>query len=389
MEKELTFEELYEAYNLCLKNKKKKMGTYNFVNEDLCKNLIKLLNELNKREYVPKQSNCYVITDPALREIYAAQFSDRIVQHFYMNEMESILEKELVDGCCSCRKGRGNDYALNLLKKYLIETSKKGTRDCYFLKIDLSGYFMSINRKQVSNKFIKLIEDKYIGNHKELLLYLTPIIFENNPSFNCIQKCTEKMRRKVPDRRKMNPKSDFGMAIGNLTSQAASNLNLNEFDNYVEKELKLEKYIRYVDDIVIISADKEKLIRSLNYIEDKLKESNQKINIKKTQIDTSYHGVPFLGKVSYPYGYQKPKKQTIIRTYQKAQKIQYTDISNLLSKANSQIGTLKNYNCRKLILNYNKILQIKTKNLIKLEEKSLKFKSNYSAISNNIKLVDI
>lgn len=36
---------------------------------------------------------------------------------------------------------------------------------------------------------------------------------------------------------------------------------------------------------------------------------------KKTKIDTAYHGVQFLGKVSYPYGYQRPSKQVIIRTY--------------------------------------------------------------------------
>ena len=45
MKRELTFEELYEAYNLCLKNKKRKMGTFNFVNDDLCKNLLELLDE--------------------------------------------------------------------------------------------------------------------------------------------------------------------------------------------------------------------------------------------------------------------------------------------------------------------------------------------------------
>lgn len=134
MEKKLTFEELYEAYNLCLKNKKRKIGTFNFVNDNLCSNLIELLNELNERKYVPKQSNCYVITDPALREIYAAQFSDRIVQHFYMKEIEDILENELIDGCCSCRKGKGNDYALKLLKKYLEETSKKRNRKLFFPK---------------------------------------------------------------------------------------------------------------------------------------------------------------------------------------------------------------------------------------------------------------
>lgn len=162
MDGKLTFEELYEAYNLCLKNKKRKLGTYNFVNEDLCKNLIELLDQLNKREYNPKQSNCYVITDPALREIYAAQFCDRIVQHFYMKEIGNILENELVDGCSSCRKEKGTDYALGLLKKYLIQTSKHGTKNCFFLKIDLSGYFMSINRKQVSAKFLELIKNKYM-----------------------------------------------------------------------------------------------------------------------------------------------------------------------------------------------------------------------------------
>ena len=373
MEEKLTFEELYEAYQLCLKNKKRKIGTYNFVNENLCKNLIDLLDKLNNREYYPQPSNCYIITDPALREIYAAQFCDRVVQHFYMKEVQKLLENELIEGCCSCRVGKGNDYALKLLKKYLEETSKKGTRDCYFLKIDLSGYFMSINRKQVSDKFYELIKSQYKGKHRQLLLYLTPIIFENNPAIDCIQKCNERMIRKVPERRKMNPNSEYGMAIGNLTSQAGSNLNLNDFDNYVVRELKLEKYVRYVDDIVIVSEDKKKLFEVLPLIYQKLKETNQIINKTKTKIDTAYHGVHFLGKISYPYGYQKPKKTTIIRTYRKARDIKYKSIENLVAKANSQIGVLKNYNCRKLILNYSELLKIKTDKILAFNKEKMVF----------------
>lgn len=339
MEDKITFEEIYEAYILCLNNKKKKLGTYKFVNDNLCENLMKLVTDLNERTYIPKTSNCYVITDPALREIYAAQFEDRIVQHFYMKEIENILEEELVDGCCSCRKGKGTDYALKLLKKYLIETSDYGKKDVFFLKIDLSDYFMSIDRKQVGEKFSKLIFNKYKGKHKELLLYLTPLIFENNPALNCKYKCNEKMREKVPERRKMKKDSKYGMAIGNLTAQAGSNLNLSDFDNYIVKDLKLEKYVRYVDDIVIIGNDKNKLIKVLPLIIEKLKETNQKINLKKTKIDTAYHGVPFLGKVSYPYGYQKPSKQVIIRTLQKAKKTKNTNNENLLAKTNAQIGS--------------------------------------------------
>lgn len=373
MEDRLEFEELYQAYNLCLKNKKKKRGTYKFTNEELCKNLIELIDKLNTHTYEPKPSNCYVITEPALREIYAAQFSDRIVQHFYMNEIEDILEEELIEGCCSCRKGKGTDYALKLLRNFITKTSNYGRKNCYYLKIDLSGYFMSIDRKQVSDKFRDLILEKYKGKHKELLLYLTPVIFENNPALNCRYKCNEEIRKKVPKRRKMNPDSNYGMAIGNLTAQAASNLNLKEFDEYVTKKLGLKQYVRYVDDIVIISDNKKKLIKELANIVEKLKETNQKINMKKTKIDTAYHGVQFLGKVSYPYGYQKPGKQLIIRVCQKGKNTKYDDKMELLSKTNSQIGTLKKYNARKLILQYKTILPQKAQNDLNFDENMCKF----------------
>ena len=373
MEKILKFEDLYEAYILCLKNKKRKKGTYNFVNIDLCTNLYEILNELNNKQYEPKPSNCYVITDPALREIYAAQFKDRVIQHFYLKEIEDILESKFVKGCSSCRKGKGTDYALNLLKTYLVNTSNNGKDDCYYLKIDLSGYFMSIDRKQVSLKFKNLIKNDYKGKHKQLLLYLTPIIFEINPALNCKYKCSEKLRNLVPERRKMKPYSQYGMAIGNLTAQAASNLNLNDFDNFVVNDLKFNQYVRYVDDAIIICKNKEKLKNAINKIKNKLNETHQILNEKKTKIDTAYHGVKFLGKISYPYGYQKTDKIVNKRLVFKAKTIKFKSNSNLLAKVNAQIGTLKNYNCRKVIFNYNQNLQINAKKLLMFDKDELKF----------------
>lgn len=373
MEDKIEFEELYKAYELCLKNKKKKIGTYNFTNEELCMNLILLLDELNNRTYKTKPSNCYVVTEPALRKIFAAQFGDRIVQHFYMMEVEDVLENMLIDGCCSCRKGKGTSYALNMLKNFLIKTSDNGKKPCFFLKIDLSGYFMSVDWRIVSEKFKKLIQNKSKGKHKELLLYLTPVIFENNPALDCEYKCSEQIRNLIPNRRKMDCNSNYGMAIGNLTAQAGSNLNLNNFDHYVIEELKLDKYIRYVDDIIIISDNKKQLIDTLPLIQNKLAETHQFIN-KKTKIDTAYHEVPFLGKVSHPYGYQKPSKQVIIRTCQRAKNIQYENEKNLIAKVNSQVGTLKGYNCRKLIRNYIDLLPSDAQNIIKERIKMVNWK---------------
>ena len=81
----------------------------------------------------------------------------------------------------------------------------------------------------------------------------------------------------------MKKDSEYGMAIGNLTAQAGSNLNLSDFDSYIVNELKLNQYIRYVDDIVIISKNKNKLIDTLPLIVKKLilnytKEVSSKVN---------------------------------------------------------------------------------------------------------------
>ena len=192
----LKFEELYNCYEICLKNKKRKIGTYSFVNNNLCENLFDLLQEINSRTYVPSPSNCYIVKYHAYREIFAAQFKDRIVQHFYMNELGDILNKKLVKGCASCIKNRGTSYALDLVKRYTLDISKNGTKNCYYLKIDLSGYFMSIKRQIVCDKFIELINNDYKGKHKDLLLYLTPLIFLNNQRENCSYKCTENERKR-------------------------------------------------------------------------------------------------------------------------------------------------------------------------------------------------
>ena len=61
MEDKIEFEELYKAYELCLKNKKKKIGTYNFTNEELCMNLIQLLDILKNTPNIQNAENYLMI----------------------------------------------------------------------------------------------------------------------------------------------------------------------------------------------------------------------------------------------------------------------------------------------------------------------------------------
>lgn len=109
------------------------------------------------------------------------------------------------------------------------------------------------------------------------------------------------------------------------------------------------------------------------HIIEKLSETHQYISRKKTKIDTAYHGVPFLGKVSFPYGYQTAKKETIVRMYQRAKELEFVDEDNFLARVNSQIGLLKQYNCRMLIQNYYRLVKGKMPENILFNESEFKF----------------
>ncbi|HEY0220858.1 MAG TPA: RNA-directed DNA polymerase [Candidatus Paceibacterota bacterium] len=93
-----------------------------------------------------------------------------------------------------------------------------------------------------------------------------------------------------------------GLPLGNLTSQLLVNIYMNEFDQYVKHRLKVKHYIRYADDFVIFSPNKDYLLSILQYIERYL---NQKLKLtlhpSKIHIKTLSSGVDFLGWVHFPH----------------------------------------------------------------------------------------
>jgi len=53
----------------------------------------------------------------------------------------------------------------------------------------------------------------------------------------------------------------LGLPLGNLTSQLLVNVYMNEFDQFAKHVLKIKYYIRYADDFVILSTDKDYILR--------------------------------------------------------------------------------------------------------------------------------
>lgn len=347
----ITFERIELAYKECIKKKSSKLSAMKFSAEDLCGNLQKIVDDINNRVYATSPSTCFVITYPTIREIFAADFRDRIVQHFFVQETTPILDKFLIENTTSCRLNKGTGYALEKLRQFAVEVSNYGKEDCFYLKIDFLGYFMSIRREYLTQLFIDIINNFYKGEYEEELLYLAPIIYLDDPTLNCILKVAPEILDKVPIRKSIFKSNDKGIAIGNITAQTGSNLNLNGFDHYITEGLNFPYYVRYVDDAIILSRNRKELIRALPLIEAKAAESGQEINMKKTKIETLYHGVQFLGKMTYPYGYQTLTKETRGRLFNSIKDLPEDDYK-LLSVLNSRMGLLKYYATYKDIQKY-------------------------------------
>jgi hypothetical protein len=91
------------------------------------------------------------------------------------------------------------------------------------------------------------------------------------------------------------------LPLGNLTSQLLVNVYMNEFDHYVARQLRIHHYIRYADDFVFMSADKQELVEMLPSIRDFLwNELRLTLHPDKVSIRTIASGVDFLGWVHFP-----------------------------------------------------------------------------------------
>ena len=94
---------------------------------------------------------------------------------------------------------------------------------------------------------------------------------------------------------------NIGLPLGNLTSQLFVNIYMNEFDQFAKHKLKAKYYIRYSDDFVIFSENKEWLKSIISPIKIFLKEKLRlELHPDKIHLKTLASGMNFLGMVNFP-----------------------------------------------------------------------------------------
>lgn len=294
----IELESLFEAYYDCRRGKRHSVNSLGFEvgYEDA---LVDLCHEINSHEYKPSRSIAFVVDKPVHREVFAADFRDRIIHHYIALRIEPLLEAQFTDRTFNCRKGKGTLCGVRRLHEDILLCSKHYTKDCYVLKMDIKSFFMSISKSLLNERMDEFICDKYNGSDKEDLRWLSSITIMHNPEENCICKSPEaKWEFLPPGKSLFLQNKDLGLAIGNLTSQLYANFYLDGFDHWMEDVLGFAYHGRYVDDFYIVDEDKSKLIASIPRIRGYLKtECRLTLHPNKVYIQHYSKGVKFTGAV--------------------------------------------------------------------------------------------
>lgn len=293
----IPIEDFFQAYFDCRKRKRKTANALKF-ERDYEENLVKLWKEVNNRKYKIGKSITFIVTRPKYREVFAADFRDRIVHHIIMQRLEPLFEESFIDDCYSCRKNKGTLYGVTRLSEKIKEASNNYTEECWIGKFDIKGFFMSIHKSILWSMTRDYVEKNYQEKDKELLLWLLEKVILHSPQLNCIKRSAEHLWKRIPANKSLfTCDPDCGLPIGNLTSQCLANFYLNEFDHIVSKKFN-GFYGRYVDDFYIISKNKKDILDYIPVMKDWLW-NNLKLRLhdKKLYIQRYEKGVVFIGSV--------------------------------------------------------------------------------------------
>lgn len=297
-------EDLFAAYFDARKNKRNTINALAFERNFEVK-IFHLFDEIMTRSYKPKPGICFIVDKPVKREIFAADFRDRVIHHFIYNYIYPVFEKVLIWDTYSCRKGKGVHYGIKRANHFIRSCSQNYKKDCYILKLDIKSYFMSM-RRDILYKIVEkelIARKEKIGFDLPLVLYLVKETIFNDPTVNCVIKGTRKDWEGLPPSKSLfNAKHCCGLPIGNLTSQLFGNTYLNDFDHFIKRNLKLKYYGRYVDDLIIINEDSNYLKKVIPEIRNYLKrELHLELHPNKIFLQHFSKGVKYLGAVIKPY----------------------------------------------------------------------------------------
>ena len=319
---------LFAAYFDCRKNKRGTDSALEF-EMHMEQGLVELRDQLLAGTYRPGRSICFVVTHPKPREIWAADFCDRIVHHLLYNHIAPRFYASFIADSCACIPTRGTLYGSKRLEKKVRSITQNWTQPAYYLKCDISNFFVSIDKAIVRDLLAAKIPEPWWLQLAETILFHDPRDEYEYRGAPCLLDL-------VPEHKRLtsHPASK-GLPIGNLSSQFLANVLMDVLDQFIKHRLRVRHYIRYVDDFILLHASAQQLNEWLAAIEAFLPARlGITLNPSKTILQPIDRGVDFVGQVIKPHR-RTTRRRTVRQAIRRVGEVKRAD---LRQTANSYFG---------------------------------------------------
>ncbi|MDT3699756.1 MAG: reverse transcriptase domain-containing protein [Thermincola sp.] len=332
-----SYENIHQAYIKARKCKRFRVEVLDFTN-NLEENLVDIQNELLNHTYRVGEYREFYIHEPKKRLIMALPFKDRVVQWAIYQVLNPVFEKGYITDSFACIPGRGTHSAVQRLSYWLHQVDRKPEK-YYYLKLDISKYFYRVDHAVLLEILSTKIKDP------ELMWLFRIIVDCENTQFGLpLGTDPDQVDERLPNK---------GMPIGNLTSQMFANIYLNELDQFAKRQMHIHYYIRYMDDVIILSHDKAQLHLYKEMIEEFL-ETKLKLNLnRKTAIRPISLGIEFVGYRLWPT-HIKVKKSSALKMKRRLNQVKNLynqgkiDFEKVNATVQSYFGVLKHCNSQSL-----------------------------------------
>lgn len=289
---------------------------------------------------VPKvEYHSFYVYVPKVRKVIFIDYWSKVVQRAIYDVLNPKICRTFIEHTYACVKGRGQLAAMEQLYTWMRETRTSGT-EWYYYKFDVAKFFYRIDHEILMDICRKKIDDPRTVDLLGYYINNDAVPFGMPLDANQLTNTEEQMLY------------DLGIPIGGGLSHMLGNMYLDPLDQFCKRVLGIKRYIRYMDDIIILDNDKERLKeygrRMTQFLEERLHLNfNNKTALRPVRV-----GCEFVGFVIYN-DHVILRKSTTLRMKRTLRKTRQDYHDNLITfkEANatmqSYLAMLSHVDCKK------------------------------------------
>lgn len=289
---------------------------------------------------VPKvEYHSFYVYVPKVRKVIFIDYWSKVVQRAIYDVLNPKICRTFIEHTYACVKGRGQLAAMEQLYTWMRETRTSGT-EWYYYKFDVAKFFYRIDHEILMDICRKKIDDPRTVDLLGYYINNDAVPFGMPLDANQLTITEEQMLY------------DLGIPIGGGLSHMLGNMYLDPLDQFCKRVLGIKRYIRYMDDIIILDNDKERLKeygrRMTQFLEERLHLNfNNKTALRPVRV-----GCEFVGYVIYD-DHVILRKSTTLRMKRRLREVRQDYHDNLITfqEANatmqSYLAMLSHVDCKK------------------------------------------